>query len=73
MRKQVVAAVVAASCAWNPAVANAQDLSSSAAAMSSITTRQYDPGLPWDIAQTSRAKTYRSINLHRSNTGECRG
>ena len=46
MRKQVVAAVVVASCTWTPAVAAAQDLSSSVAAMSSITTRQYDPGLP---------------------------
>ena len=69
MKKQVIAAVLVASCAWTPAVATAQDLSSSAAAMSSITTHQYDPGLPWDIAQASRAKTYRSINLHRMQHG----
>ena len=37
--------------------------------MSSLPNRQYDPGLPWDVAEASRAKTYRNINFYRIQNG----
>lgn len=70
MKKPIAATAVAvAAFAAVPAPAQAQDLSSSFASMSSLPTRQYDPGLPWDVAEASRAKTYRNINFYRIQNG----
>lgn len=69
MKKCAAAVAAALAITLGPAPAQAQDLSSSLAAMSSISTRQYDPGLPWDVAEASRAKTYRNINFYRIQNG----
>ena len=69
MKKRIVATAVAVALAAVPTPAQAQDLSSSFAAMSSLPTRQYDPGLPWDVAEASRAKMYRNINFYRIQNG----
>lgn len=69
MKTPTAAVAAALAITLVPAPAQAQDLSSSLAAMSSISTRQYDPGLPWDVAEASRAKTYRNINFYRIQNG----
>ena len=69
MKKRIAATAVAVALAAVPAPAQAQDLSSSFASMSSLPNRQYDPGLPWDVAEASRAKTYRNINFYRIQNG----
>lgn len=69
MKKRIAATAAAVALAAVPAPAQAQDLSSSMAAMSSLPARQYDPGLPWDVAEASRAKTYRNINFYRIQNG----
>ena len=65
MKKRIVATAVAVALAAVPAPAQAQDLSSSFASMSSLPNQQYDPARPWDVAEPSRAKTYRNINFYR--------
>ena len=58
MKKRIAATAAAVALAAVPTPAQAQDLSSSFASMSSLPNRQYDPGLPWDVAEASRAKTF---------------
>ncbi|RUQ14529.1 CAP domain-containing protein [Corynebacterium genitalium] len=69
MKKRIVATAVAVALAAVPAPAQAQDLSSSFASMSSLPNQQYDPARPWDVAEPSRAKTYRNINFYRIQNG----
>ena len=69
MKKRIVATAVAVALAAVPTPAQAQDLSSSFASMSSLPNQQYDPARPWDVAEPSRAKTYRNINFYRIQNG----
>ena len=69
MKKRIAATAVAVALAAVPAPAQAQDLSSSFASMSSLPNQQYDPARPWDVAEPSRAKTYRNINFYRIQNG----
>ena len=69
MKKRIAATAAAVALAAVPAPVQAQDLSSSFVSMSSLPNRQYDPGLPWDVAEASRAKTYRNINFYRIQNG----
>ena len=69
MKKRIAATAATVALTAVPAPAQAQDLSSSFASMSSLPNRQYDPGLPWDVAEASRAKMYRNINFYRIQNG----
>ena len=69
MKKRIVATAAAVALAAVPTPAQAQDLSSSFASMSSLPNQQYDPARPWDVAEPSRAKTYRNINFYRIQNG----
>lgn len=69
MKARTAAVVAALAITLSQVPAQAQDLSSSFASMSSLPNRQYDPGLPWDVAEASRAKTYRNINFYRIQNG----
>lgn len=69
MKTRTAAVVAALAITLSPAPAQSQDLSSSFASMSSLPNRQYDAGLPWDVADASRAITYRNINFYRIQNG----